>query len=93
MTRWCGWMVFQRLLLPGDDEAQTAYREVVKLLQSAKDSGVPASCISFDPTLARGLNYYTGAIFEVRVKDAPGRKYLRRWALCEFDRDFLVGRA
>lgn len=61
----------QRLLLPGDDEAQTAYREVVKLLQSAKDSGVPASCISFDPTLARGLNYYTGAIFEVRVKDAP----------------------
>ena len=61
----------QRLLLPGDDEAQTAYREVVKLLQSAKDSGVTASCISFDPTLARGLNYYTGAIFEVRVKDAP----------------------
>lgn len=61
----------QRLLLPDDDEAQTAYSEVVKLLQSAKDSGVPASCISFDPTLARGLNYYTGAIFEVRVKDAP----------------------
>ena len=25
----------------------------------------------FDPTLARGLNYYTGAIFEVRVPDAP----------------------
>ena len=61
----------QRLLLPDDDEAQTAYSDVVKLLQSAKDSGVPASCISFDPTLARGLNYYTGAIFEVRVKDAP----------------------
>ena len=61
----------QQLLLPDDEEAQTAYREVVKLLQSANDCGVPASCISFDPTLARGLNYYTGAIFEVRVKDAP----------------------
>ena len=61
----------QQLLLPDDEEAQTAYREVVKLLQSAHDCGVPASCISFDPTLARGLNYYTGAIFEVRVKDAP----------------------
>lgn len=24
-----------------------------------------------DPTLARGLNYYTGAIFEVKVPDAP----------------------
>jgi histidyl-tRNA synthetase len=61
----------ERLLLPDDDEAQSTYREVVKLLQSSKASGVPASCISFDPTLARGLNYYTGAIFEVRVNDAP----------------------
>lgn len=68
MTRLDG---VHRLLRPDDDEAQTAYREVMKLLQNAIDSGVPASCISFDPTLARGLNYYTGAIFEVRVKDAP----------------------
>ena len=61
----------QVLLLPDDEEAQEAYNEVVKLLEMAIDSGVPSSCISFDPTLARGLNYYTGAIFEVRVKDAP----------------------
>lgn len=27
--------------------------------------------VVFDPTLARGLNYYTGAIFEVRVPGAP----------------------
>lgn len=27
--------------------------------------------VVIDPTLARGLNYYTGAIFEVRVPDAP----------------------
>ena len=61
----------QALLLPKDAEAQEAYNEVVKLLEMAIASGVPASCISFDPTLARGLNYYTGAIFEVRVMDAP----------------------
>lgn len=35
-------------------------------------SGRPAAQhIVFDPTLARGLNYYTGAIFEVRVPEAP----------------------
>lgn len=61
----------QVLLLPDDEEAQEAYNEVVKLLEMAIDSGIPSSRISFDPTLARGLNYYTGAIFEVRVKDAP----------------------
>ncbi|MBV42973.1 MAG: histidine--tRNA ligase [Crocinitomicaceae bacterium] len=61
----------QALLLPEDEEAQNAHNEVLKLLEMAIDSGVPISCISFDPTLARGLNYYTGAIFEVRVKDAP----------------------
>ena len=27
--------------------------------------------VKVDPTLARGLNYYTGAIFEVKVDDAP----------------------
>ena len=27
--------------------------------------------IKFDAMLARGLDYYTGAIFEVRVQDAP----------------------
>ena len=61
----------QAMLLSDDEESQQAYQDVVRLLQMAKDSGVPDSCITFDPTLARGLNYYTGAIFEVRVDDAP----------------------
>ncbi len=29
--------------------------------------GSPRNTVAFDPTLARGLNYYTGAIFEVKA--------------------------
>ena len=28
--------------------------------------------IEIDPSLARGLSYYTGAIMEINVKDLPG---------------------
>ncbi len=28
--------------------------------------------LEFDPTLARGLSYYTGCIFEVRINNVPG---------------------
>ena len=59
------------LFAEGDEEANAAYEEVVKLMSMAKASGVPDAQLVFDPTLARGLNYYTGAIFEVRVPDAP----------------------
>lgn len=34
------------------------------------DTSTPANEVQFDITLARGLNYYTGCIFEVVAKDA-----------------------
>jgi histidyl-tRNA synthetase len=51
-----------------------------------EDSGIPnlrrilhlvsytdaATRVSVDPSLARGLSYYTGAIMEINVKDLPG---------------------
>lgn len=42
-------------------------KEVFELMQSLN---VSHQEVNFNPTLARGLNYYTGAIFEVGVKDA-----------------------
>ena len=59
------------LFAKGDEEANAAYEEVVELMTMAIEAGVDATQLVFDPTLARGLNYYTGAIFEVRVPDAP----------------------
>lgn len=37
----------------------------------AKGEGIAAPELVFAPGLARGLNYYTGAIFEVQVEGAP----------------------
>lgn len=54
-----------------DADAHAAWDELSLLLKTAMNSGIPAGRLVFDPTLARGLNYYTGAIFEVRVDDSP----------------------
>ena len=35
-------------------------------------SYVPSSVVRIDPSLARGLSYYTGAILEIQVKDLAG---------------------
>ena len=54
-----------------DEEAHQAFAEVEDLIGLANAAGVGENVLVFDPTLARGLNYYTGAIFEVRVPEAP----------------------
>ena len=43
-------------------------RSIVKFAEAA---GI-AEKIEIDPSLARGLSYYTGAIMEISVKDLPG---------------------
>jgi histidyl-tRNA synthetase len=40
-----------------------------EVLSVARDLGMPAEDLQFDPTLARGLEYYTSTIFEVRSPD------------------------
>ncbi len=42
----------------------TNLREILELLDA---SGVPASCYRIDLSLARGLDYYTGVVFETKV--------------------------
>jgi len=45
--------------------------ELRSIMKFAAASGIAAK-IEIDPTLARGLSYYTGAIMEINVKDLPG---------------------
>ncbi len=45
-------------------EGITDLREIINYLSS--------SVVQIDPSLARGLSYYTGAIMEIRVNDLPG---------------------
>lgn len=40
-----------------------------KIIDASEEFGVDKNRITFEPTLARGLDYYTGIIIEVEVKD------------------------
>ncbi|HLL17002.1 MAG TPA: histidine--tRNA ligase, partial [Pyrinomonadaceae bacterium] len=56
----------------GDNEAGAhGCEELRQILQFAASSGAGAS-IKLDPSLARGLSYYTGAIMEMGVPDLAG---------------------
>ena len=41
--------------------------QLSEIIASAKNLGVPEEALVFSPTLARGLDYYTGMIFEVQL--------------------------
>lgn len=43
-----------------------------EIFSLAKDMGAKEEKMQFMPTLARGLDYYTGTIFEVEIKDYKG---------------------
>jgi histidyl-tRNA synthetase len=56
----------------GDNEVgAAAVDELRSILEFAEASGI-ARYIRIEPTLARGLSYYTGAIMEIHVKDLAG---------------------
>jgi len=53
---------------PMPHNAKKDLQEIVEFSESVFDN----SHIKIDPTLARGLSYYTGAIFEINVPDFAG---------------------
>lgn len=46
-------------------------RELEQVLQNIKKFGVPEENIALDPIIARGLDYYTGTIYETFLKNYP----------------------
>ena len=58
-------------LLSSNSEGMKGVSDMRTLLSRASADGIEAPKIKFDAMLARGLDYYTGAIFEVRVADSP----------------------
>jgi histidyl-tRNA synthetase len=59
------------VVIDGNSEGLQGVSEMRKLLTRASNDGIEAPEIKLDAMLARGLDYYTGAIFEVRVADSP----------------------
>jgi histidyl-tRNA synthetase len=56
----------------GDNElGARGVQELQSIMDFAEAAGI-GSHIKLDPSLARGLSYYTGAIIEINVPDLPG---------------------
>jgi len=51
-------------------EAKKGVEEIREIIEKVNITGLQAAELELDLTLARGLNYYTGAIFEVIVKES-----------------------
>lgn len=51
-------------------------QEIKKLIKLLEDLGVPKEVLKFDPTLARGFDYYTGIVFEVFDTDPDNKRSL-----------------
>jgi histidyl-tRNA synthetase len=60
---------FLHSFLQGSEIGLTGIGEIVMLLNYMKSVGMNTETLDVAITLARGLNYYTGAIFEVKVND------------------------
>jgi len=48
-----------------------AVEALAELVELAFDCGVPTEVLALDASIARGMDYYTGAIFETRALDMP----------------------
>ncbi|MEZ5992214.1 MAG: histidine--tRNA ligase [Planctomycetota bacterium] len=57
--------------LGGTEMGQRGCAELREVLSSAQALGVPDDVLQIDPTIVRGLDYYTGTVFETFLKDAP----------------------
>lgn len=52
-------------------ETEAGVRRLRELLDSVKAAGVNAAKIQIDPSIARGLDYYTGTVYETFLDDLP----------------------
>src|SRR5207302_3690695 len=55
----------------GNDRAAEGVRRLRELLDVARTAGVPEGRLALDLSIARGLDYYTGTIYETFLTDLP----------------------
>ena len=76
-------MKMQKTLSDLQNKPQT--QNISEILSTLEQMGGDANKVIYEPTLARGLDYYTGMIFETIAKDSPS-------SLCSGGRwDKLIG--
>ena len=57
--------------LPDSEVATAAIQEVTELIEALESLGVAETATVLDPSLTRGLDYYTGPVFEAGLCKAP----------------------
>lgn len=58
--------------LQGNELGLTGVERLRLLMKSAQEAGIPAERLALDVSIARGLDYYTGTIYETFLNDLPG---------------------
>jgi len=64
-----GWDALGALGEKLGESGQAAIAELGELRENAEAMGVNPARVTFDPTLARGLSYYTGPVFETVIHE------------------------
>jgi len=59
-------------LIQGNETGQAGIASLREITQGCEAAGVPAARLQLNIAIARGLDYYTGAIYETRLNDMPG---------------------
>lgn len=62
---------FSRKSLEKDGAAITAFQQLEELFSLLSSYGIDLSRVAFCPSMVRGLNYYTGVVFETFLDDVP----------------------
>ena len=58
-------------MVADNEQAQSGWDELNAFSDLIRRSGAEASLFKIDPSIARGLDYYTGVVFETVLNDAP----------------------
>jgi len=59
-------------MVSGKETGETGIAQLRELFEVATTAGLPASRINLDLSIARGLDYYTGTIYETFLDELPG---------------------
>jgi histidyl-tRNA synthetase len=59
-------------MLAGNEQGLNGIQKLRDLFTWAETAGIPAERIALDLSIARGLDYYTGTIYETFLSDLPG---------------------
>ena len=59
-------------MLAGSESGEAGLSHLQELFAASKACGIPEGRVSLDVSIARGLDYYTGTIYETLLSDLPG---------------------